>query len=296
MKVRIIMHVFKSIFTLTVFCAHIFTVDTHAAAENDARVALVAGMIAGATEPCIMQPLTTLKNRAQFSKQAAAQLPALSIRELWRGATVAAVCLGINTGIQTGIHAAIMPYVQNQLLSSLGAGALSAYIIAGPAELIIAQQQLHGTTAKNTFQSVYKHAGLRTLWRGTSWCAAREALFTAGYLSLAPECAEQFKKKGVPALPAQIVGGVCGGIVAMVLSHSADTIKTRIMADVPHGMHGSYRYRTGLDVVKEMSGAEGSLKPLFKGLVPRVVNGTFAITWFALAGPYIQKQIVAAQK
>ncbi len=284
------------VFALIVYCCVIASIsDTHAAAENDARVALVAGMIAGATEPCIMQPLTTLKNRAQFSKQTTAQLPALSIRELWRGATVAAVCLGINTGIQTGLYAAMMPHMQNQLLSSLGAGALSAYIIAGPAELIIAQQQLHAANAKNTFKFIYKHAGIKAFWRGTAWCAGREALFAAGYLSLAPQCAEQLKKQGVPALPAQIAGGICGGIVAMVLSHPTDTIKTRMMADVPHDMHAAYRYATGLDVIKEMTRAEGSLKPLFKGLVPRVANGTFAITWFALAGPYIQQKMNTAK-
>lgn len=289
------MSVHFGVFALIV-CVIVSVSDTYAAAENDAHIALMAGMIAGATEPGITQPLTTLKNRAQFTKQTTAQLPALSIKELWRGASVAAVCLGINTGIQTGLYTAMMPYVQNQLLSSLSAGALSAYIIAGPAELIIAQQQLHGTNAKNTLKRVYKNAGIRALWRGTAWCAGREALFTTGYLSLAPQCAEQLKKQGMPALPAQIAGGVCGGIAAMVLSHTADTIKTRMMADAPRNGHSAYRYATGLDVIKEMIRAEGSLKPLFKGLVPRVANGTFAITWFALAGPYIQQKLIDCKK
>jgi len=85
-----------------------------------------AGIVAGASEPLIAQPLTAFKNRAQFGKR---NQP-LSLKELWRGAPVAAFCLGLNTGIQAGFNALLMSYMHNSLGSSLTAGALSAYIIA----------------------------------------------------------------------------------------------------------------------------------------------------------------------
>lgn len=266
------------------------------AAESDPRAALAAGMVAGTTEPFIAQPLTTLKNRAQLAKQAHIQLPTLTIKELWRGAPIAALCLGVGTGVQTGLNAICMPYISNSFFRSLVAGAASAYLLGGPSELIIAQQQIYAKGAYETISRVYCNAGIFGFWRGANWCATREGIFSWGYLALAPQCTAYFKKQGMPELPAKIAGGICGGFIAMMVSHPADTIKTRMVADFPPTSGTKFRYRTGIDVVKEMVRTEGSLASLYKGSLPRVANGTFAITWFAIITPYIVQKITNSQR
>ncbi len=254
-------------------------------AMSDEAAALFGGMTAGAIEPFVGgQPLTTWKNYRQLGKPLAGMSPV----EFWRGAPVASLCLGVNTGIQAGLNALFIPILNNALGSSLAAGAASAYIVAGPAELIIAQQQIKKTAAIATMVSVYQNAGLRALWRGCNWVAGREALFTAGYICFAPHCAAYFKKRGMAELPASILGGICGGIVAMIASHPFDTIKTRLAADVPDNRMQGYTYRTGLQVIRSQP-----LGTLFNGCVPRVLNGTFAITWFALFAPFMQSKVTA---
>jgi hypothetical protein len=261
------------------------------AAESEPCTALAAGFMAGASEPFIAQPLTTLKNRAQLAKQAHIQLPPLTIKELWRGVPIAALSLGADTGLQMGLNAICMPYVPNVWFRTLVAGAASAYILGGPSELIITQQQIHAEVAYKTISRVYRNAGILGFWRGANWLAIREAKFSWGYLYLAPQCTAYFKKQGMADFPAKIAGGICGGFVAMMVSHPADTIKTRMVADFPSSSGAKFRYRTGIDVVKEMVRTEGSLASLYKGSLPRVANGTFAITWFATITPYIVKKI-----
>jgi hypothetical protein len=261
------------------------------AAESDAWAALTAGTVAGASEPLMMQWLTTLKNRAQLVKQAHIQLPVLTIKELWRGAPIAALCLGADTGIQTGLNAALIPYISNSFGSSLVAGALSAYLLGGPAELIIAQQQIHAKSAADALTYVYRNVGMRGLWRGANWCAGREGIFASGYLWLAPKLSTYAQEQGIPMVPAKLMGGVLGGLVAMIVSHPADTIKTRMVSDIPSSLGLKFRYRTGFDVVAEMMCTEGTLMPLYRGSLPRVVNGTLAITWFAIMAPYIVQKL-----
>jgi hypothetical protein len=199
--------------------------------------------------------------------------------------------LGADTGVQTGLNAVFTPYISNSVGRSFLVGAFSAYVLGGPSELIIAQQQIHQKSAPAALVRIYRNVGIRGLWRGANWCATREGIFSWGYLSLAPQCTAYFKEQGMPELSAKIAGGVCGGFIAMMASHPADTIKTRMVADIPPSVGGKFRYPTGVEVVKEMVRTEGSLASLYKGSLPRVANGTFAITWFATITPYLVKKI-----
>lgn len=253
-------------------------------AVDEKMAAVLSGMIAGAIEPFVGgQPLTTWKNYRQLGKP----LTGLAPLEFWRGASVASCSLGINTGLQAGLHACLMPYVHSSFLASLAAGAGSAYIINGPAEIIVAQQQLHKKDLMPTIRAIYRQAGVIGYWRGCNWVAGREAGFSAGYLYLAPQCATHFKKHGVPEPVANVAGGVCGGLVAMIATHPCDLIKTKMAADLPTGYGKAVCYRSGFGVLKNTDPAA-----LFNGCVPRLLNGTFAITCFALLAPFIQKTLI----
>lgn len=244
--------------------------------------ALVGGITAGATEPLGGQPLTTWKNYRQLGKP----LSDLRLKEFWRGAPIASLALGVNTGVQAGLYACFLPYIDSPLLASLAAGACSAYLIAGPTELLIAQQQLQRDKLFSTLCAVYARAGVRGCFRGCNWVAAREAGFSAGYLCIAPHSRIFFTEQGAPDFVASVGGGIWGGLVAMTVTHPLDTIKTTMAADVPATYGASVRYRSGFDVLKNAKPAT-----LFRGCFPRLLNGTVAITWFAWCTPYVQQKL-----
>ena len=125
--------------------------------------------------------------------------------------------------------------------------------------------------------------------RGFSSCVVREAIYTAGYLGLAPIAKDALVESG-PAyfkenpLSATIVGSCIGGTVAAVLTHPVDTAKTCMQSDLGGGTYPSARVALGK--VFE----EGGVRALYGGGMARtarlcgaffVINNVreYAIQW-----------------
>lgn len=117
---------------------------------------------------------------------------------------------------------------------AMGAGGLSAALYS-PVDLVVIQQQKLGVNSPGAaIKHITSTHGVAALWRGFSSCVVREAIYTAGYLGLAP-IAKDYLKKAHPYFEANdlagsIVGSCIGGTVAAVLTHPVDTAKTCMQA------------------------------------------------------------------
>lgn len=65
-----------------------------------------------------------------------------------------------------------------------------------------------------------------------SMAASRDGLYTAGYLGVCPALQEQLQKLTVfekaPPAVTFVIAGITAGISAAIVTHPADTIKTRM--------------------------------------------------------------------
>lgn len=123
---------------------------------------------------------------------------------------------------------------------ALGAGAVSA-VLYGPVELTTIHQQKTGLGPLATISHLASKHGATSLWRGLVPTAWREAIYTAGYLGLAPVFSAKIMQQ--PGwedryLSATLVGSCAAGVLANVASHPIDTAKTIIQADVTGTTYG----------------------------------------------------------
>merc|ERR1712232_387891 len=114
---------------------------------------------------------------------------------MYRGVAVQAGNLAPLTAMQMVINGALDRLItggsgralteMETVACGLGAGAFSA-VLYGPVDLTMIHQQKLGLPPIATLKHIAKHHGITNIWRGSIACAAREAVYTAGYLSLAP--------------------------------------------------------------------------------------------------------------
>jgi hypothetical protein len=102
---------------------------------------------------------------------------------------------------------------------AMAAGATSS-ILYSPVDLVVIQQQKRGLdSAAATVKAIASEHGALALWRGLSSCVVREAIYTAGYLGLAPIATESLVKsvdyfKARPGRAAPRFSR-CGGLVSL---------------------------------------------------------------------------------
>jgi hypothetical protein len=152
-------------------------------------------------------------------------------------------------------------------VSALLAGCLSG-TLSGPSETIILQQQQTGAGAMDTLRTMMSRAGIKGLFRGTQFAMCREAIYTAGYMALGPSFMDIARNQGLPDVSARLAGGIAAGIIAAVLSHPFDTLKTFYQNDFEHKKLPNFK-------------AAFNSGSLFKGLLPRtgrLVVGTVVIS------------------
>ena len=120
--------------------------------------------------------------------------------------------------------------------------------------------------------------GLQRLWRGFSMTAAREGIFCCAYISSSPLLSRTFQEHcSMSSGLASISGAIVAGSIAAVLTHPADTLKTRMQGDLfaPDGS-GYIRNANLRTVVTEMvqlgDGAGGALRHCFAGFTPRLLR------------------------
>jgi solute carrier family 25 (mitochondrial 2-oxodicarboxylate transporter), member 21 len=153
------------------------------------------------------------------------------------------------------------------MTTAAGAGAISS-LVYSPVDLLTIQQQKLEKGVVDTGRHIWTHhGGFRGLYRGLSACAIREAVYTAGYLGLAPVLASHLRND-IPSLSNQpflsgVLGACLAGTTAAVLTHPVDTAKTCMQSD----MEGKLWPTARASMPKLIS--QGGIPSLFKGLVPR---------------------------
>jgi hypothetical protein len=201
------------------------------------------GVVSGAIEVIILQPMLYCKNATQQGLKLS-----LDPRVLYRGIGMSVTNMSILTGLQfplTGMVANVMTGGANRQMSGseqIGAGFLGGAIsglACAPMELSMIQQQRFGGSLLGTPMRIVSEFGLLTLMRGLVTSCGREGLFTAGVLGIAPVFANTLKEDyGFNEL-AKPCGAVGAGVVAATLSHPLDTIKTCMQGDIERKQYGT---------------------------------------------------------
>ena len=212
--------------------------------------------------------------------------PLITLAGWFRGVTAAAAPLGPITAVQVAVNGAIErvvtggdrdPTDPERVGVAMAAGAVSS-VLYSPVDLVVIQQQKLGLDSPGaTISAIVKEHGASGMMRGFWSCVVREAIYTAGYLGLAPIAkdyltgnVEYFKSND---LAASIVGSSIGGTVAAVLTHPVDTSKTCAQSDIAGVKYPNARTALGM-VYKD-----GGIGALYGGGLARTARlcGAFFI-------------------
>jgi len=206
---------------------------------------LVVGMAGGTLETCLLMPVLTWKFCSQEGR------PYPKFPGMYRGVAVQAGNVAPLTASQMVINGLLeraLTGSSGRALSDLealgcglGAGACSAVLYA-PVDLTMIQQQRLGLGVSGAVQHIIKTRGMLGLWRGFVSTAAREAVYTSGYLSMAPIFQRRLMKQ--PGWEesywlSAVLGSCTAGVIANLLSHPVDTSKTNLQADLAGETYGS---------------------------------------------------------
>lgn len=154
------------------------------------------------------------------------------------------------------------------MVAAASAGIISSSVY-GPVDLITIQQQKLEKSVLQTGQHLLSNYGLTGLFRGVAACATREAIYTAGYLGLAPVLTAHIVKDSNFAekpFAAGVLGACLAGTTAAILTHPVDTVKTCIQSD----MTGTKWPSTMVSLQHLYK--EGGLASLYKGMIPRTIR------------------------
>jgi hypothetical protein len=232
---------------------------------------LAVGAAGGALETSQQMPLITYKLCLQEGRSLPTTLPAW-----YRGIVVQAGTVAPITAIQFMVNGLLQSLVrrgeQRELrdgevvVAAAGAGAISAVVYA-PVDLITIQQQKLQLNPIQTVRHVMKEFGFIGLFRGFASCAVREAVYTAGYLGLAPVFTARLTRDVVffhdKPLAAGVTGACLAGALSAIITHPVDTAKTKIQADI-----AGTQYPSAISALKQMWKKKG----MFKGALPRTVR------------------------
>lgn len=248
---------------------------------------LSVGAIGGAVETCLQMPILTYK----FCAQEGRAFPA-TVGGWYRGVGVQAGTVAPITALQFVVNGILQSIVRGRedanrdltdfetISTAAGAGVISA-LVYSPVDLTtIQQQKLSLGPIATVRRIVADHGFINGLFRGFFATAVREAVYTAGYLGMAPVITSHlFNEESLPLFKhnhlTSGIAGACGaGILSALITHPVDTVKTVLQADI-----GATQWKTSADVVPALFNSSGGIANFFKGVVPRTVRicGAFFI-------------------
>jgi hypothetical protein len=234
---------------------------------------LVVGAFGGALETCLQMPVLTYK----FCLQEGRPLPS-SFSGWYRGVGVQAGTVAPITALQFMVNGIMQRLVlgssdrsltdAEMMATAAGAGAISA-LVYSPVDLITIQQQKMELDPLRTLKALAQSHGFSGIYRGLLPCVCREAVYTAGYLGLAPVItARLMEGSGLRERPlaASIAGACTAGTIAAVLTHPVDTAKTCVQSDMSAKIWPSARESIAKLV------RQGGIASLYRGMLPRTAR------------------------
>ncbi|KAI9318107.1 mitochondrial carrier domain-containing protein [Dichotomocladium elegans] len=267
----------------------------------------VAGGAAGFMEACTCHPLDTVKVRMQLAKKAQRSASGRNLSFLGVGIRIAknesfwalykglgAVIAGIvpKMAIRFSSFELYKGWLANEdgvtsrtgiFLAGLAAGTTEAVLVVSPMDLIKIrlQAQRHSMAdpmdipkyrnAPHAFYTIVKEEGVRTLYRGVTLTALRQATNQAANFTAYQELKRIGKKvqnvEDLPAYQTLVIGGISGAMGPLT-NAPIDTIKTRIQKATSLSGSGWQQFKT---VTTEIYTKEG-LRAFYKGLTPRVLR------------------------
>ncbi|TGZ46998.1 uncoupling protein Bmcp mitochondrial isoform X2 [Temnothorax americanus] len=162
------------------------------------------------------------------------------------------------------------------------AGAMSS-AIANPTDVVKVRMQVTGNETNASlftcFQDVYRHEGVRGLWRGVGPTAQRAAVIAAVELPIYDYTKSKFMNVLGNSVSNHFASSFIASMGSAVASTPIDVIRTRLMNQRRVHMVGtkpsSYIYSGSMDCLVQTIKNEGILA-LYKGFIP---------TWFRM-GPW----------
>ncbi|KAK3237751.1 hypothetical protein CYMTET_52197 [Cymbomonas tetramitiformis] len=240
---------------------------------------LAAGALGGIMETLIQMPLITYKVCVQEGR------PLPTGLGWYRGVGAAAGSLAPITAVQVAANGVLERMVTGgdrklndaeKIITAMGAGSISA-LLYSPVDLLVIQQQKLNLGLWPTISHISREHGALMLMRGFNACVVREAIYTAGYLGIAPIAKDQLQANyeywKQNDLGAAIVGSCIGGTIAAMLTHPVDTAKTCMQGD----LEGA-NYKNARSAVPQIH-EKGGIGALYKGGLARTARlcGAFFI-------------------
>jgi len=241
----------------------------------------VLGTIAGGIEVCIDQPMLYWKNAKQQN------LPfTMNPKIVYRGLTASVTNMAVLTGLQfisTGyVKKGITGGVDREMST---AETIGAALIGGglsglaccPMELVMIQQQRFGGTIINTPSRIIQQHGALGLTRGMVTSVAREGIFTAGMLGVAPVIQNYLvEKHEINTVPAGMAGALAGALFAATVTHPLDTTKTCMQGDIEQSTY------KGMTSTMKAIYQEKGIRRMFNGWSWRCGRMVCAMFWINL--------------
>mmetsp|Transcript_17211 Transcript_17211/g.50902 ORF Transcript_17211/g.50902 Transcript_17211/m.50902 type:complete len:289 (+) Transcript_17211:492-1358(+) len=244
----------------------------------------VLGMVTGVMSKACNYPFLVWKNTQQQGLKLSTTwtTPQGTVNPLrvYRGLPMACMNLGGTNAVQFGSTGFFQKALAGSGASRDGVlvggaflGGLASGVPCSVWELCMIQQQRFGGSTLGTPARVVSEFGFAALGRGASMTMGREAMFTMSMLGITPLIQQKLiDSSGWDRNTALAAGSLNGALLAGVITHPMDTIKSCMQGDMAREKyHGVVQ--TGQNIAAEYGVAQG----LFKGLVFRValISTTF---------------------
>ena len=241
-------------------------------------------MVTGVMSKCCNYPCLVWKNTLQqglaLNTTWTTSKGAFSAIKVYRGLPMACLNLGGTNAVQfgtTGFFQKILAKQSNDKDAVLVGGAFLGGLASGVPcslwELCMIQQQRFGGSTLGTPARIVAEHGASSLGRGITSTMGREAMFTMSMLGITPLIQEKLvKSSGMEKNVALAAGSLTGALLAGVVTHPMDTIKTCMQGDL-----GRTKYKGIMQTGEILIAESGVAQGLFKGLFWRValISTTF---------------------
>jgi len=239
------------------------------------------GAVVGSVEQSIMRPSVFWKTELQQKRFDIHR--AVNPRFCYRGLPMAVVGIAPITCIQFGTNSAMLNAFSSRrggncdvtdsdrLFAGVVAGMTSA-IVQSPCQLVEVNQQNHGGTISSMARRIYAVHGIRGFFRGVTMTMGREGIFCSSYIALNPLVQKRLKEKGFADSQASAYAAVATGTFGALLSHPADTLKTRLQGGVLAlpGAGGTPGPRGPREAMQAIARSGPMVSQLYAGCAPRV--------------------------
>lgn len=210
---------------------------------------------------------------------------------VYRGLPMACMNLGGTNAVQFGTTGFFQKLLANYGLAQdsvqVGGaflGGLASGIPCSVWELCMIQQQRFGGSTLGTPARIVQEFGLTDLGRGATMTMGRESMFTMSMLGVTPLIQQRLvETSGWERNTALAAGSLTGALLAGVITHPMDTIKSCMQGDM-----GRVKYNGIVQTGQAIAAEHGVVQGLFKGLFYRIA---LISTTFFLVNTFKEKTV-----